>query len=77
MNAFAKYLTAALLPRAIGITSQRQGNDFEFINTINEEWSGALPFTVIYDIGGNATVYWENMQDKKFFERQIKAALTS
>ena len=56
---------------------KEEGNDFEFINTINEEWSGALPFTVIYDIGGNATVYWENMQDKKFFERQIKAALTS
>ena len=56
---------------------KEEGNDFEFINTINEEWSGALPFTVIYDTGGNATVYWENMQDKKFFERQIKAALTS
>tara|TARA_B100000614_G_C14469307_1_gene461828 strand:+ start:321 stop:830 length:510 start_codon:yes stop_codon:yes gene_type:complete len=56
---------------------KEEGNDFEFINAINKEWSGALPFTIIYDKNGNTYSYWENMQDKEFFETKIMEALAS
>ena len=56
---------------------KEEGNDFEFINAINKEWSGALPFTIIYDKNGNTFSYWENMQDKEFFETKIREALAS
>ena len=56
---------------------KEEGNDFNFINTINEEWSGAMPFTIIYDRDGNVSSFWENIEDKAFFENAVKKALTS
>ena len=46
-----------------------------FINAINEEWSGAMPFTIIYDKSGNVSSYWENIEDKTFFENAVKKAI--
>lgn len=54
---------------------KEEGNDFNFINTISEQWSGALPFTIIYDKEGNVSSYWENIEDRTFFENAIKKAL--
>ena len=50
---------------------------FDFINTISEQWSGAMPFTIIYDKEGNVSSYWENIEDKSFFENAIKKAIDS
>ena len=54
---------------------KEEGNDFNFINTINEQWSGAMPFTIIYDKNGNVSSYWENIEDKTFFESAVNKAL--
>ena len=54
---------------------KEEGNDFNFINAINEEWSGAMPFTIIYDKSGNVSSYWENIEDKTFFENAVKKAI--
>ena len=56
---------------------KEEGNDFNFINTINEEWSGAMPFTIIYNKNGSISSYWENIEDKAFFENAVKEALAS
>ena len=54
---------------------KEEGNDFNFINATNEEWSGAMPFTIIYDKSGNVSSYWENIEDKTFFENAVKKAI--
>ena len=54
-----------------------EGSIFDFINTISEQWSGAMPFTIIYDKEGNVSSYWENIEDKSFFENAIKKAIDS
>lgn len=37
----------------------KAGSDMEFINTMNSEWSGALPATFVYDSGGHLARFWE------------------
>ena len=54
---------------------KEEGNDFNFINTINEQWSGAMPFTIIYDIDGNVSSFWENIEDKAFFDSAVRKAI--
>lgn len=54
---------------------KEEGNDFNFINTINEQWSGAMPFTIIYDIDGNVSSFWENIKDKAFFDSAVRKAI--
>ena len=50
-------------------------DDNEFINNIHEDWSGALPFTLVFDKNGNLIDYWQNKKNKEFFELAIKRAL--
>ena len=52
-------------------------DDNEFINNIHEDWSGALPFTLVFDKKGNLIDYWQNKKNKDFFESAIKRSLES
>ena len=51
------------------------GNDNQFIRDIHEEWTGALPFTIVYDKNGNVTNYWEMKKNKDHFEAAIIKAI--
>ncbi|MDC0234756.1 TlpA family protein disulfide reductase [Candidatus Marinimicrobia bacterium] len=56
---------------------KEEGNDNNFIRAINDNWSGALPFTIVFDKNGNITDYWEMEKDKTRFESAIKKAIES
>jgi len=43
---------------------KEEGNDNNFINEISREWSGALPFTIVYDKNGNISDFWEMKKNK-------------
>ena len=61
-----------------GITFiKEEGNDNNFIRAINDDWSGALPFTIVFDKNGNITDHWEMEKDKTRFESAIKKAIES
>lgn len=47
------------------------GNDNEFITTLSDTWSGALPFTVIYDKNGNISTEWEGKAGLETFESEL------
>jgi len=52
-------------------------DDNEFINNIHEDWSGALPFTLIFDRRGKLIDFWTDKKTKEFFESAINKALVS
>ena len=56
---------------------KEEGNDNNFINEISREWSGALPFTIVYDKNGNLSDFWEMEKNKNRFEKAIIKALKS
>lgn len=43
-------------------------DDQNFINTVNEHWSGALPATVIYDATGEQVAFFEGAVDMASLE---------
>lgn len=51
------------------------GNDNEFITTLSDTWSGALPFTVIYDKNGNISTEWEGKAELETFETELLKVL--
>jgi thiol-disulfide isomerase/thioredoxin len=51
------------------------GNDNQFIRDIHEKWTGALPFTIVFDKNGNISDYWEMMKSKDHFELAIKKSI--
>lgn len=53
----------------------KRGNDQEFIRTIDEDWSGALPFTKIYSIDGSVVDSWHDKADYETIHTHIKQAL--
>ena len=55
---------------------KEEGNDNNFIRAISDDWSGALPFTIVYDKNGNVTDTWEMEQDRAFFEAAIIKAIS-
>ena len=52
-------------------------DDMEFINNIHEDWSGALPFTLVFDRKGKLIDYWTDKKTKEFFESAINKAFVS
>lgn len=50
----------------------KTGKDMAFINTLNPDWSGALPATWIFDSSGNLREFW---QGKASFDRMEKSVL--
>lgn len=51
------------------------GKDNEFINTISNEWTGALPFTIVYNKEGEVSSYWEGKVEFETFETELLKVL--
>jgi len=48
--------------------------DNEFITAVSENWSGALPFTMIFDKNGNLVNEWEGAASLNRFETELTKA---
>ncbi len=51
------------------------GSDEDFIDGVDPKWSGALPFTLIYDATGKAALRLEGEKSRADFERALEAVL--
>jgi len=50
----------------------------EFINGFHREWTGSLPFTIVYGkLSGEMVDYWENSKYEKRFIEAVEKALNS
>ena len=49
--------------------------DQAFIDTINPEWTGTIPATLVYDASGRRVAFWEGRADRARFESAIQQAL--
>jgi thiol-disulfide isomerase/thioredoxin len=59
-----------------GVSYIKDEKDNPFINAINTEWSGAVPFTAMYGrSNGELTDYWEGAASREKFVAAIEAAL--
>ena len=54
---------------------KKEGDDQEFINEICESWSGALPFTAIFNKELKLISFWEGKRDESFFISKIDSLL--
>jgi len=50
------------------------GKDNEFITAVSENWSGALPFTMIFDKNGKLINEWEGAASLNTFETELTNA---
>jgi thiol-disulfide isomerase/thioredoxin len=54
------------------------GNDFAFIDNIHKDWSGAIPFTIIFSkTSGKVESLWEGVAEREQFEQAVISALNS
>ena len=52
--------------------------DEEFINGFHGEWTGSLPFTIVYGkLSGEMVDYWENSKYEKRFIEAVEKAINS
>jgi len=49
--------------------------DMEFINGLAPEWSGTLPFSVLFDSTGTRVAIWEGKTDYASFKVEVKKLL--
>lgn len=49
----------------------KTGKDHEFITAISEEWTGALPFTIVYNKEGEVSASWEGKAEFEKFESEL------
>ncbi len=56
-------------------TYYKTGKDEQFINSLSDKWTGAMPFTKIIDTEGNLVTSWENKADFSTFETNVKKAI--
>ena len=54
---------------------KKEGNDETFINEFSSFWSGALPFTGIYNKDMVLKKYWEGKKDEDFFKSSIDSLI--
>ena len=80
---FKKY-TSSLLPsqcdKRIKFSSKipvKDYNDQDFINEICTDWSGALPFTGIYDENLILLSHWEGKRNEAYFLKEIDSLLAN
>jgi len=52
-----------------------EGNTQEFIDDICPSWSGALPFTGIFNKELNLLSFWQGKKDEKYFISKIDSIL--
>lgn len=64
-----------------GVTGRsfiKNQEDNAFINGVWREWTGAVPFTIVYDRKlGNVIDYWESKQPERRFVHAIEKAVTT
>ena len=61
-----------------GVTFIKDEKDNPFINGIHLEWSGAIPFTILYGkASGEVVDFWESEQSKERFRKAIINAINS
>lgn len=53
----------------------KTGKDQQFIESVSDKWTGAMPFTKILDKQGNVVASWENKADFATFDTNFKKAL--
>ena len=59
-----------------GLSFIKNQKDNEFINTIHKNWSGALPFTIVYGKNsGNVVDSWEAKKSEARFVEALKKAI--
>lgn len=56
-------------------TYYKTGKDNEFIQTVSESWSGALPYTVIYAKDGTVSTEWEGKAEYEQFESELQKVI--
>lgn len=49
----------------------KTGSDQEFINTLDERWSGAIPFTLIFDKSRKVRYFWEGKASYETLEAKV------
>ena len=59
-----------------GVSFIKNQKDNEFVNGIHKDWSGALPFTIVYSKNsGNVVDFWEAKKPKSRFVKALKKAI--
>ena len=59
-----------------GVSFIKNENDQSFINGIHSEWSGTLPFTILYGkISGKIMSFWEGKELESKFRKHIQLAI--
>ncbi len=59
-----------------GLSFIQNQKDNEFINGIHKDWSGALPFTIVYGKkSGNVVDLWERKRSEERFVNAIEKAI--
>lgn len=53
----------------------KTGKDQAFIESLSQEWTGALPFTKVIDINGDLVASWEQSASYEKFEHHVKTAI--
>lgn len=53
----------------------KKESDQSFINKLSDNWTGALPFTVIVGMNGEVTAQWEDKADFSTFEKELLKAI--
>ncbi len=53
----------------------KTGKDMEFINSLHEDWTGALPATFIYDGEGRLKHFWQEKANYATFEQRVLEVL--
>ena len=49
-----------------------------FINSLSQEWTGALPFTIVFGkLSGSVVDFWENSKHEQSFIEAIERAINS
>lgn len=56
-------------------TFYKTGNDNDFIESLSAEWSGALPFTIIYSADGKVVTQWEGKASYQEFKSQLMSVI--
>ncbi len=57
------------------VTFLKSGKDMAFINTLDPNWSGALPATWIYNAQGQKQHFWEGKVSLEQFEKTVRETL--
>ncbi|MDZ7773895.1 MAG: TlpA disulfide reductase family protein [Balneolaceae bacterium] len=53
----------------------KQGGDQAFIESLSSDWSGALPFSKVYDTSGSVVASWQAKTSFETFEKYVKQAI--